>query len=194
MPVRTWWVSTGGRGAAEGRAGSADSAARSTGSTFAASSFTCIGMAIAFALHINISLVPKMPINKQINCISPMTEGAHLMNSQARCPCRSPTSVSSALLQAPAAACSTSRALYAAPSISPENIRRCGRPCTDTTRHQPRRVRIALHVDWVGVLLRVGDVSWINTLPTRMQMCRRFIACMNCDQDGTRYRGCCAGV
>ena len=72
-------------------------------------------------------------------------------NSQAKCPCRSPTSVNSALLQAPAAACSTSRALYAAPSVSPENIRRCGRPCTDTTPHQPRHVSLALHVGWDGV-------------------------------------------
>ena len=41
----------------------------------------------------------------------------------------SPTSVSSRLLQAPVAARSTSRALYAAPSASPENMRRGGRPC-----------------------------------------------------------------
>ncbi len=43
------------------------------------------------------------------------------------------TSVSSALLQAPAAASSTSRALYAAPSASRENMCRCGRPCTETS-------------------------------------------------------------
>ena len=44
------------------------------------------------------------------------------------------TSVSSALLQAPAAASSTSRALYAAPSASRENMCRCGRPCTDDVK------------------------------------------------------------
>lgn len=39
------------------------------------------------------------------------------------------TCASRELLQAPVAARSTSRALYAAPSASPENMRRCGMPC-----------------------------------------------------------------